>query len=195
MLNRAEIDYLSYMTTEANLRSILIRGILSHNRVAALEHESVADAEVQAIRSDKYCGNRALHDYVNLYFWPRNAMMYRVRANETLCVVRVSTAVLDLPGVYYSSRNAAVGGATFHRVNGHEFPPLTFEEVYAQSWSSNGITDINIKEIMQAEVLVPDVVEPNGIEMVYARSKKQAARITALCPEIQVRVDSHLFFQ
>lgn len=195
MLNRGDVEYLSYMTTEANLTSILRHGILSHNRVAALTHESVADADVQRIRSDKTCGGRPLHDYVNLYFWPRNAMMYRVKSNEGLCIIRVSLAVLDLPGVYYSSRNAAVGGATFHEVAGHEFPPLTSEQVYSRYWSSDGVSDANIKEVMQAEVLVPDVVEPNRIERIYARSKNQASRISRLCPDIQVQVDSNLFFE
>jgi hypothetical protein len=109
--------------------------------------------------------------------------------------VRVSTAVLDLPGVYYSSRNAAVGGATFHEINGLEFPPLEFDQVYSRWWYSDGVTDENIKEIMQAEVLVPDVVEPNHIEMIYARSKRQASRISDVCPGIEVRVDSNLFFE
>jgi hypothetical protein len=174
VLQRGQIKYLSYITTESNLASIIEYGILCHNQAAGIDHESIAEPTVQQLRAQKQCGGRALHDYANLYFWPRNAMMYRVRADDTVCVVKVSCEVLDLPGVHYSSRNAAVGDATFHAVNGAEFAPLEYTRIYAGSWVNYGVSDDDLRETMQAEVLVPGAVRP-GVSSGGIRSIRATA--------------------
>ena len=49
-----------------------------------------------------------LHEYANLYLCARNPMLYKRRESHgTLCVLRVSTDVLDLPGVVLTGGNAA----------------------------------------------------------------------------------------
>ncbi len=195
MLNRSQVFYLSYITTESNLPSIFENGLLSHNRAREVAHESVADPEVQARRAGKMCNGRLLHDYANLYFWPRNAMMYRVRANQQLCVVRVSCRVLDLPGVHYSCRNAAVQNATFHAVSESAFPPLERDRVYSRSWmEQDGTRDEDAKEIMQAEVLVPDMIEPQYLEKVYVRSQEQFERVRHLISLPDIAVHGKIFF-
>jgi ssDNA thymidine ADP-ribosyltransferase, DarT len=53
--------------------------------------------EIQDLRANKKVpGGRPLHEYLNLYFHARNPMMYKGHdQHESLCVIRVSTNVLD----------------------------------------------------------------------------------------------------
>lgn len=57
-------------------------------------------AEIQDRRAVvRVPGGRPLHEYVNLYFHARNPMLYkRLPMHDSLCVLRVSTDVFDLPG-------------------------------------------------------------------------------------------------
>ena len=190
MLERTHITHLSYITTEQNLESIFTIGLLSHNAAAALPHDSVADEEVQKKRAEKICFGRSLHSYVNLYFCGRNAMMFRLRANPEICVVKVDADVLDLPGTCFSSRNAAVGSAIFRRCDGSDFWPLDENEVFATSWYGQP----ERKEIMQAEVLVPDRVLPRYLRSVCVRDDSQFVRVSALIGSDRVEINNDLFF-
>jgi hypothetical protein len=67
---------LHYITPIANVPSILQRGILCHNQVKSLAHQSVAMPQIQQRRTKKSVpGGRHLHDYANLYFDARNPML------------------------------------------------------------------------------------------------------------------------
>src|SRR5882672_10387431 len=82
----------------ANVPSVLHRGILSHERASKIEHESTAMPEIQERRDRKRVpGGLNLHQYANLYFHARNPML-SVRRHEDICVLRVSTAVLQIQG-------------------------------------------------------------------------------------------------
>lgn len=193
-MNPPEIYYFSYITVEENLRSIIENGILSHNAVRGLAHTSVADAEVQLRRSMiTLPSGRPLHDYVNLYFYARNAMMYRIRENPSVCVLRVSREVKNLPGAIYSNRNAAVNGCQFSEC-GDEFCNLDLSKVYSGSWFVDGQRDDDKMETMQAELLIPDRIESTHVEAIYCRDRIQADRVQAIVPEVQTRLNAALFF-
>nr|VFJ98995.1 MAG: protein of unknown function (DUF4433) [Candidatus Kentron sp. LFY] len=60
-------------------------------------------------------GGMRLHQYANLYFDARNPMMYKRLAQvEVLCVLCVSTDVLNLPGVVITDQNAASDYVRFY---------------------------------------------------------------------------------
>ena len=64
-----ELEELHYITPLANLRSIIERGILSHQKAEKIVHRSVAMDEIQERRKKVVVpGGRPLHQYVNLYF-------------------------------------------------------------------------------------------------------------------------------
>ena len=93
-MNRADIKEFYFITPIDNIASIFEYGLLSHNKIKAsrLSHKSVAHGDVQKRREDKVIpgGRRKLHDYVNLYFNPRNSMMYsRKNLHEDLCVLAI----------------------------------------------------------------------------------------------------------
>src|SRR5665213_1498991 len=91
-----------------NIPSVLKVGILSHERASKLQHRSVAMQEVQEKRDLKHVpGGLKLHQYANLYFHARNPMLYKRKSEvESLCVLRVSIDVCNLPNVVLTDRNA-----------------------------------------------------------------------------------------
>ncbi len=115
-MNRSDIKELYFITPIDNLPSIFKYGLLSHNKIKAMRlgHKSIADDEVQKRRANKVIpgGKGKLHDYVNLYFNPRNAMMYK-RKNDhgQICVLGVNVMVLDQPNTIITDGNAAAEDA------------------------------------------------------------------------------------
>jgi len=103
------VTELHYIMPIANIGSVMAHGLLSYERAAGLPHASVALQPVQDKRDKKLVpGGLKLHQYANLYFHARNPMLFK-RLNEAgmLCVLRVSTEVLALPGAVISDQNAA----------------------------------------------------------------------------------------
>ena len=113
-MDRAVLRDFHYITPLVNIPSILVHGILAHNRVQSTVHETISTQDVRDIRSGKVVpSGQELHDYANLYFDARNPMMYIRRAlHIELCVLCISSDVVDLPGVVVTDGNAA---STFTR--------------------------------------------------------------------------------
>lgn len=193
-MDRSVVTELHYMTRMSNLASIAALGLLSHARAAAVVHDSVAMEEVQDHRAGKRVpGGRPLHEYVNLYFDARNAMM-RLRRSDDLVVVRVAPSVLDLEGVVVSDGNAANGPTRF-------FPSpaglanLEAARVYAEWWTHDDYWEQQErKRQRQAEVLVPDVVSPDYILGCYTWCATAAQECRRLVADLAVEVNAHVYF-
>jgi len=121
----------------ANLVSVMNRGVLSHERAAKLPHHSVALQPVQDRRDRKQVpGGLKLHQYANLYFHARNPMMYKRKAEApNLCILRVSTMVLALPGAVISDQNAASDYVRF--LHPRQWQVLDFDAIYAMDWPAS----------------------------------------------------------
>ena len=166
-MRREELEELHYLTPICNLPSIVAHGLLSHKRAAQLtDVVSIADNEVQDRRRVKQVPQgRPLHEYVNLYLNGRNPMMYRQTGiMKTVCVVRVNVAVLDLPNVVITDRNAAADRARFFASPGG-LAQIDRSITFATYWTHPGdyLAEREHKARMCAEVLVPDYVPANYI--------------------------------
>ena len=96
-----ELEELHNINPLVNLGSILKVGILSNAGASKLSHSTVAMPQIQEKRSAVVIPNtnRALHTYANLYINARNKMMYKRKdMHRELCVIRVDTSVLRVPG-------------------------------------------------------------------------------------------------
>lgn len=202
-MKREELSELHYITPISNLPSIYVRGLLSHNKVKRVEHESVAMPEIQERRAKvAVAGGRPLHDYVNLYFHARNPMMYVRRLNHmNLCVLRVGTGVLDLPGVVVTDCNASSDYVRFAPAP-KGLSIVDPELVFAEYWTHPDLDLIEAyrrKSARCAEVLVPDRVDQRYILGVYVSRPESQNVVTrslaGVVPQVQVVVDGHLFFQ
>ncbi|HUO82716.1 MAG TPA: DarT ssDNA thymidine ADP-ribosyltransferase family protein, partial [Gammaproteobacteria bacterium] len=116
-MDRDELVEFYFIVPIESLPSVCERGILCNSRAARLRARSIANQDVQDRRRVKRVpkGLR-LHDYANLYVNGRNAMLYYLLnqgGRADLCVISVDIAVLDLPDVVVTDRNAAADVARF----------------------------------------------------------------------------------
>jgi len=109
---------LYYITHIDNLASILERGILSHSVVERdkIEHTAIYDKEIIAMRKGiTIPDGRSLWDFANLYFQPRNAMLYRVvffsgvDRNDVI-IIGIKDSVLNREDIFITTGNAASYG-------------------------------------------------------------------------------------
>ena len=111
-MRKLDVRELFYITHIENIPSILEKGILSHERIAAecVHSAAIYGRDIATRRSRKTTPDgKNLWAYANLYFQPRNPMMYRVvheigKAN--LAVVGIDKKVLFQPGVFITDGNA-----------------------------------------------------------------------------------------
>jgi hypothetical protein len=200
-LTRADVPELHCIQPIENVASILRLGILSHERAAKVRHKSVAMEEIQDRRSRVTIPGtgRKLHTYANLYINGRNKMMYKLLygpGHEELCVVRVSTDLLDQEGVIIADRNASADAVAFRPSPGG-LGQIIKELVFARYWTHNDpIAQQRHGQIVCAEVLVPDLVPPELIEGAYASCSASAKSLRAATgSSLTVTINADLFFQ
>lgn len=179
-----------------NIPSIMQRGLLSNERAAKIEHTSIAMQEVQERRDAVNIPNgMALHQYANVYFDPRNPMLYlRKKENPNICILKIDRVILDFVGVVVSDRNASSCYASF-------YPPevglrqIDFNLVYALDWTDENIYEYyKKKSIKCAEVLIPNEIPFDYVvcAAVYDGKTKQKLEETGFNKKIFV--SPKLFF-
>jgi hypothetical protein len=192
-MERSRLSELHYIAPFANIPSILTTGIRCHTDMQGFPHESVANEEVQRRRAaTKLPNGRPLHRYVNLYIHARNVMLYVLEpAFDRLAVLRIDPAVLDIPDVVISDRNAASGSARF-RPMAEGVARLKDDEVFADWWNQS----LEAKQKRCAEVLVPVPVLPQHVLGAYVMGDMQKRELEAmqLPRELVVTVDRHMFY-
>lgn len=196
-MRKEELDELYYITPINNVASILSRGILSHTLAEKVPHGSVAMQEVQDRRRNKKVpGGRMLHEYANTYFSARNPMLYKLKdTHAQLCILRISTAVLELDGVIVTDRNTA-SSARFSPV-ATGLALVDRDLVFAEYWNHPGdaLRSDNHKKTKCAEVLVPHRIHPKYIVGVYVSCIESQRRLReSISSELPITVDAHLFF-
>ena len=197
-MRREDLAELHYITPIVNIPSILRWGILSHRRATRLKHRSVAMQEVQERRAKvRVPQGRPLHQYANLYFHARNPMMYlRQSDHPNLCVLRVNTDVLDLPGVVIADRNAASQYARFGPA-ASTLESIDYELVFAEYWThpENQVREWIHRSTKCAEVLVPHRIAPSYVRGAYVSCAGSQTQLNQAAPSLGTTVDAHLFFQ
>lgn len=170
-MERERVRELHYITPVENLPSMARYGLVSHERARSMPHSSVALDSVQNVRATRRVprGGR-LHQYVNLYLDARNSMMFYLKENEQkpIVVLRIDTAVLDLPHVAISDGNAASDITRFYP-SPDGLAALTEELVFAESWNHPDYwTKRELKRKRCAEVLVPHRIPVEFIKGILA---------------------------
>jgi hypothetical protein len=197
-MERDEVRELHFITSIANLDSILRGGILSHDGASRIDHRSVASEDVQDRRRGKCVPNgHRLHNYANLYFHARNPMMYYLVRHgcDDLVVVRVSDAVLDLPNTVLTDGNAAAAGTRFYpSPDGLAY--LDSKLIFAKyGTDENYWPDQEKKRVRNAEVLVPDLISSTYIEGCYVDTPGKRSYCDELDNLPAVAVRRGIFFQ
>jgi len=196
-VNLSDLSELHFITPIQNVPSIMKYGILCHQKAKGLDHVSVAMQEVQDRREGKAVpGGLPLHRYTNLYISARNPMLYKRRGEHAdICVLRVSTDVLDLPNVVISDGNAASQYTAFWP-SPTGLARIGKDLVFAEYWTdANQIIKWRKANAKCAEVLVPDRVEPKFIMGIYASGQEAEEKLKAVGCPLPVTIDAHLFFR
>jgi hypothetical protein len=121
-MRRAEVKNLFYITHVENVDSIIRRGILAHSVVECegVPFMPIYDEAIVANRRAKSTpAGTSLWHYANLYFQPRNPMLYRViceKDKNDIAVISVRHDVLNLDGVVITDGNAANAPTLFYSV-------------------------------------------------------------------------------
>jgi len=179
-----------------NILSVLEDGILSYERAAKLKHHSVAMHEVQDRRDKKQVPHGLkLHQYANLYFHARNPMLYKRKDDaENICVLRISTEVLQIEGVVITDCNAASQYVRFYHPS--QIFLLDLDAIFAVDWRhhSDPIAYWRHKSQKCAEILIPHLVEPKFLAGAYVVSQDAAGRLRQRF-DLPVTIDQGMFFR
>lgn len=198
-MERDNLNELHCIMPIKNIPSVMKAGILSHRRAAAVQHDTVADPEIQARRARvRVPGGRPLHEYANLYFDARNPMMYRRKGRHAeLAVLSIDTAVLDLPGVVITDRNASVDEDLLRFAPAPGGLAIVNDDLtFAEYWTHDDFYEgLRRKQAKQAEVLVPDRVKPEFIRGAYVSCAEGRDALAALDTGCRIKVRPRLFFR
>ena len=141
--------------------------------------------------------SNSLWSYANLYFQPRNPMMYRIvheRKPEDLAVVGINKNVLSENENFITDGNAASAQSQFYR-------PAEGLKILRQQWSiiqndwwNN--SDGSKRKIM-AECLLPNQVQPADIHSIYLADNTTGDAVRAIVGNRRIEVSSEpgMFFQ
>jgi hypothetical protein len=193
----AELREFQNIMPIANIPSVLANGILSHEQATAFNHADVSMAHVQDRRSRvRVYGGLRLHQYANLFFDARNPMMSSRRdMAEELCVLTVSTGVLELAGVVITDQNASSKYVAFYPPNAVSGMDLDY--IYAWDWRhpDNQIAEWKHSSAKGAEVLVPNVVPIEFITGAVVATDAVAQQLTELGFTMPITINPQQFFR
>ncbi len=199
-MRRYELQELHYITAIENTASILQDGILSHKRSKGVVHRSLSKQLVQERRRQVIIpGGRPLHEYANLYVSARNPTLRKMIGNvghEEVCVLKVSTDVLDLQGVVITDQNAAALQYCRYAASPEGLSIVDRDMVFAESWiHDHPAATHRHKSVKCAEVLVPDRVHPSLILGAYVSCDETKDRLQSTVTGLQIEINRHLFFR
>ena len=164
-MRHPDVSALYYITHIDNIPSILAKGILSHERMEeGILYTPIFDSDIVNRRRDKFTADgRSLWQYANLFFQPRNPMLYRVSKNigkRNLAIFGVADTVLQEQGVFITDGIASNALTRFYRLSeGMQILQAQQEILQSRSWISWMHSDELRRELM-AECLVPNQVNP-----------------------------------
>ena len=183
---------LYYICHVENLGSILEKGIFSRQDVEAqnITHRDIHDPGVLSHRDKTLPNGKNLQEYINLYFQPRNAMLYRLVCNldrKPLVILQIDSSVLEVEGSYFSDRNAAAYGAQFFS-NLSDLKRIDEKVFKKEYWTDSDDT----KQRMMAEVLVPEPIPPDRILTIYRPLNDE--NVKKLAGDKPIAVEPDMFF-
>ena len=193
-------EKLCYITHINKLQSILDKGIPSHERIKQQGSRPTSihnRGTVSRRKAKSTATGRSLLDYANLYFQPRNPMMYSLlgaKKKENFVVISISKDVLHEQGVFITDGDAANPLTQFYSLpEGLKILERQWKTVQSDWWNN----DDGSKRKIMAECLVPDNVKPDLIRSIFVAGDKTKDRVMQTVGERQISVETepHMFFQ
>lgn len=196
----APVKELYYITHINNVPSILRRGVLSHELI---EKENVPftpiyDAEIVSRRHDiKTPDGRTLWSFANLYFQPRNPMLFRVLLSTDktdVVVLGVQMSILNKPDIFISTGNAAHSLSDILPAReGKKAIPQIRKDIDKEYWTQ----EVGSKRKIMAECLIPGIIPPELITEIYVANQDVVDKLKALLRQFNIPIipEPKMFFQ
>lgn len=175
-----QIDHLYHMTLISNLSSILNDGLFSHDEInrRGVHREDISLASVQERRHQRIepIHNRSIHEYVCLYFSPRNPMLFKRRElQNNIVILGLSRNLIKEKDTIFTDGNAASEDTKFYH-GIEELDYLPWGIIESEYW-----TDYEDgKRIKCAETLVYKQIDKSAIHRVYCRTPDQYHRVVPI---------------
>lgn len=188
---------MNHITHLLNLKTILSNGLLSHNN--PYKKVDISNIEVND-RRNKFepIYNRNLHDYVPLYFNPRNAMLFRNQKEHGVLIIVLGFKIdlLLYENIVFTNGNAAKE-ITKYSNNINYLATLDWNSIRSDRWCFDGYVDYEIKSKMMTEVLVYEKVDINTLEVIYCQHHivKYIIEQNYNLGKIRVEVNQNMFFR
>ena len=182
-MKRKQVSSLYYITHKDNVKSIWQHGILSHQSMAAnsaIKAKKIYNEDVVNRRKAKQLPNgHSLMGYANLYFQPRNPMLYAVllsrgngnfaKGSEDIVLLEIKKDILAInQPKFVATANAATHQAEFYSNPSEGLKRLDKIILDNYAWWKSVEHG---KEKIMAEFLVKDVIPSNYIMSIYTASK------------------------
>lgn len=181
LIKELNLPSLSHLTHITNLSSILEHGLQCHKN--NYKKFDISNKEVNA-RRDKpeNIHGRKVHDYVPMYFNPKNSMLYQVQqqyGDNILILSFRNELMADFPSIF-SDQNAANSNARFTDKI-YELEKFDWEAIYSEKWTHDGVVNKVIKSRMMSECLVYGVVNVSYLEAIYCATPAAMSKVESIC--------------
>lgn len=203
-MNKSDIKELYFITPIENMPSIFKYGLLSHNKIkiSKISHKSIAHDDVQKLRENKVIpgGKRKLHDYVNLYFNPRNSMMFSRKAlHAQICVLGINADILTQSQIIITDGNASSAYTRFFSTS-DGLKHLDKDLVFSEDWRDRDHYEMCRKRSAAcAEALVPDQLSASCITKTCVSCQATCEEVKSILGDIgidiPVIINGKIFFQ
>lgn len=192
MAKRQGIQNLYYIAPMENLPSILREGILSHAEVQrrGIQYIPIYDASIVESRQRIITPDgRSLWDFANLYFQPRNAMLYRVvseRKARGIVVLALKREVLDIASFISIGNAASPLSVILPKEEGlKQLREKEIQEVLQREWWAQ---EDGSKRLMMSECLVPERIPPDYIHTIYVADHEAADQVRVILGPLAERI-------
>ncbi len=199
---KSDIKNLYYITHINNIPSILNQGILCHRHQEVeklnINFAPIYDSEIVSKRQDKCIADgSSIWNYANLYFQPRNPMIYRV-VHETnirnISIIAVKPTLLLESGVRITNGNAANNETEFYDLSqGSKVLQNNWKIIQNEWWN-----DLDgSKRIIMSECLVLKKVRPELIDAIYVCDNSTQENIKTMLNDSKISIipEPNLFFR
>lgn len=197
---KRDVKGLFYITHIDNVKSILQHGILSHASVeeGRIQFTPIYDAEIVSNRRERITPDgKSLWNFANLYFQPRNPMLYRVineKDRKDIAIIEVRPEVLSQPSSFISTGNAASRPSDILPTKEGLKAIFGMWDIINSEWWN---PDDGSRRKIMAECLVPDRVAPDLIQAIYVAGHITAEKLKSELSNINMPIipEPHMFFQ
>lgn len=197
IIEKMRIASLDHMTHIDNLGSIFKSGLLAHNN--PFKKIDISNREVNDRRNKKDpIYNKNIHDYVPLYFNPRNAMLYRnqIKFGDAIVILAFKKDTILLENSFFTNGNVASNHTLYSNdIRELEHEAWDWNRIWSRSWNEQPDAE-DIKWSMMAEVLIYEKLETSQLQAIYCSSNNAKQHIEKHYhpSNIEISVNTQVFF-